>query len=150
MQYSRSPNYFIIICLVLLGLSAGFLLAKAVQGATVNFDLSNDGTASSLIGGPLNPDWFSITTGNTYNWSLSAAGNDYWEVEGNFDYFVSLFLLDSGVRVAGWTASFLLDGSVVRTRTEQYQRDGQITYVANPIPAAIWLFGTALIGVLTS
>ena len=56
MQYSRSPNYFIIICLVLLGLSAGFLLAKAVQGATVNFDLSNDGTASSLIGGPLNPD----------------------------------------------------------------------------------------------
>ncbi len=56
MPYSRSPNYFIIICLVLLGLSAGFLLSKAVQGATVNFDLLNDGTALSLIGGSLNSD----------------------------------------------------------------------------------------------
>ena len=49
MQDSRSPNYFIIICLVLLGLSAGFLLAKATQAATVNFNPLNDGTASSLV-----------------------------------------------------------------------------------------------------
>ncbi len=56
MQYSQSLNCFIIISLVLLGLSAGFLLSKATQAATVNFDLLNDGTTSSLIGGSLNPD----------------------------------------------------------------------------------------------
>ena len=56
MLYSRSLKYFIIICLVLLGLSAGFLLSKATQAATVNFNLLNDGTASSVIGGSLDLD----------------------------------------------------------------------------------------------
>ena len=59
MLYSRSLKYFIIICLVLLGLSAGFLLSKATQAATVNFNLLNDGTASSLIGSHQTSIWHS-------------------------------------------------------------------------------------------
>lgn len=169
--------------------------------AHIDFDLTHDGgSTTALVPGSVDPLLYSLNVGDDFTYTVSALGDDYWQVNNNFSPFFALSVSDSGTRTGDFSIDYFLDGShvtgtvmnnlnsssihigntsdlftgtsfdeimmtyellsstaatdIIQTREflisiSDYQNNGSLTYIsAVPVPAAAWLFGSGLIGLV--
>ena len=99
-----------------------------------------DVTGSANLGGTLDVDWFDLGGG-----LFSASAGDSFDILsaetilGEFD-LLTLALLGDGL---GWDVSYILDDFGT-----DFVRLNVVATSAVPVPAAIWLFGSGLIGLI--
>jgi hypothetical protein len=168
MLYLRSLNRFILVGLALLGLSV-----SSVSASVVFFDYSGSGTGeiasgsfslddSLFNGGNFQPILqsnlltFSFTdsnSGSSNTWDLSQlvlTSNIFFDSTGAPD------VVGGGgaaaIDISGGNLSFFGTGgfldSVTGISLNSNEGDWVLRPSAVPVPAAVWLFGTALIGLL--
>lgn len=89
------------------------LCAPAAFAATYTYDVTYDGVSAIAGIGSDTIDGSTFDAGDSFDLTLSTAGDDYWSVDGTFDaVFVPLSFLveDSGTRTADIVTTFYLDG----------------------------------------
>lgn len=101
---------------LLLSLVAAAALVSIGQAgaALYNFNVNySGGGAAALAAGSDNPTTTNLAAGDTFNYRLSAAANDYWQVTaaGNIFPFFALMTGDSGTRTADFTLTLSLNGT---------------------------------------
>jgi hypothetical protein len=108
---------FIIMKLRKLIVSSVLILAVALSSTRasavlLDFDVTFDGTDISLDAGSDTVLGTMIAVGDTFNYNMGAAGNDFWKVDVTADYFPFLaFTTDeTGTRQGTYSLNLLLDG----------------------------------------
>ncbi len=167
MLHLRSFNRFILISLALLGLSV-----SSVNAATLLYDESVSGDTDAWSGSPQDigsvvsgdyvlgtedfPDWdgwmftldgsideivFEVLGGTINNgWQLYDSPYDGGNVGVNKDSLATTHTWD----IAGLTGAYILGNNSVGGNSDYSYKISFASAV--PVPAAVWLFGTALIG----
>ena len=88
-----------------------FFISTSAFSATYNFDAIYDGTNISSVGVD-NPIGTALQAGDSFNYNVHAAGDDFWSVDVTDNYFPFLaFTIDeAGDRTGDMSLSLYLDG----------------------------------------
>ncbi len=98
-----------------------FSALASVQAAVIyDFDVGYDGSTVTVDGGSVDPIGVNLEIGDSFNYNVQTANNDYWQVDvaGSFFPFFALGTNDSAVRYADVSLSLLLDGVEVFSYSE--------------------------------
>jgi len=93
-----------------------FLVAFAFSGqalaAPFNFNVVYDGSTGTLVGGSDNPVGTNIEPGDSFLWTISAAGTDFWRVDsgGNFFPLAAFGVSEPGERTGDYTLNLFNNG----------------------------------------
>ena len=100
--------------------SAALLFSQKAEAASFNFNYTFDGTSISQNAGSDTADGTSLSVGDNFLLTVSAAANDFWKVESDYSDFVPLsyVLTESAFRTASITTTWLLDGVIQETLVE--------------------------------
>lgn len=127
-----------------------FIGAERAAGAVTNFNVTNNGASSYVIGGAENPT-LTLTRGQTYTFTISTPGHPFWIVTARGAAEVNTNAFSNGVtgnNTSQGTLTFVVPASAPSTLFYQCGfhdvMGGQLNIVSAPVPAG----GPAMVAVL--